>query len=84
MLRFIGGDAIGMSTVPENIAAKHINMRVAGISYISNSLVLDPEAKTTHEEVLANARLVEEKFSRLMREILKRLGNIDVKEERGA
>ncbi len=72
-LRFIGADAIGMSTVPENIVARQMGIRVLGITYISNSLVLNPDVKTTHEEVLANARLVEPKFATLIRGILQRL-----------
>jgi len=65
-LKYMGADAVGMSTVPEDITARQQGIRVLGISYISNSLVLKPEAKTTHEEVLANARLVEEKFCTFM------------------
>jgi len=54
-LRMIGGDAVGMSTVPEVIVARHVGMRVLGISGISNTAVHDPDAseEASHEEVLA-------------------------------
>jgi purine-nucleoside phosphorylase len=54
-LRMIGGDAVGMSTVPEVIVARHVGMRVLGISGISNTAVHDPEAdeEASHAEVLA-------------------------------
>jgi len=51
-LRMAGVDAVGMSTVPEVIAARHANLRVLGISGISNKANLDGNTITTHEEVL--------------------------------
>ncbi len=50
-LRMIGADAVGMSTVPEVIVARHGGMRVLGLSLISNSLA-NEHAKVSHEEVL--------------------------------
>lgn len=50
-LRMIGADAVGMSTVPEVIVARHGGMRVLGVSLISNSLASE-HAKVSHEEVL--------------------------------
>jgi purine-nucleoside phosphorylase len=59
-LRMIGGDAVGMSTVPEVIVARHSGMRVLGISGISNAAVHDPDAdeEASHEEVLAAGDLL--------------------------
>lgn len=51
-LRSIGADAVGMSTVPEVIAAVHAGMRVLGISVISNQANLDGMHPPAHEEVL--------------------------------
>lgn len=70
MLRLMGGDAVGMSTAPEAIAARQIGMRVLGISCIANSLVRPAAEKTTHEEVLANSALAVEKVVRLVAGII--------------
>jgi purine-nucleoside phosphorylase len=66
MLAFLGIDAVGMSTAPEVIAARQMGLRVLGLSYISNSLVHKPEGRTTHDEVLANSRLVLDTVKRLL------------------
>ncbi len=72
MLRnILGADAVGMSTVPEALIAAHMGREVLGISFISNLLV-NP-AVTTHKEVVENARLVEEKFSKLLTALLPEL-----------
>ncbi len=70
-LRLIGADAVGMSTVPEVIVARHGGMRVLGLSGISN--VIGGDQETSHEEVLEAGRLLAPRLERLVRGVLKRL-----------
>jgi purine-nucleoside phosphorylase len=72
-LRVIGADAVGMSTVPEAIVARHASMRVLGLSGISNKANLDGSTITTHEEVLEAGRLIVPKMKQLLQRILPRL-----------
>jgi purine-nucleoside phosphorylase len=74
-LRLIGGDAAGMSTVPEVIVARHMDMRVLGISGISNAAVDDPDSpvEAAHEEVLAAGRVMGPNLMRLLRRLLAEL-----------
>jgi purine-nucleoside phosphorylase len=72
-LRIIGADAVGMSTVPEVIAARHGSTRVLGISGISNKANLDGETLTTHEEVLAAGERMAPLLTTLIRGVLRRL-----------
>jgi purine-nucleoside phosphorylase len=72
-LRIIGSDAVGMSTVPEVITARHGGMRVLGISGISNKANLDGETVTTHEEVLEAGNVLAPKLTTLIRGVLRRL-----------
>ncbi len=65
-LRVIGADAVGMSTVPEVITARHAGMNVLGISGISNKANLDGSTITTHEEVLAAGEILVPKLLRLL------------------
>lgn len=69
-LRAIGADAVGMSTVPEVIIARHGGMRVLGISGISNKANLDGTTITTHEEVLEAGKMLVPKLSRIIRGFL--------------
>lgn len=72
MLRnIVGADAVGMSTVPEALIAAHMGKQVLGISFISNMLL--ERAITTHEEVVQNARLVEDRFNTLLTSLLPEL-----------
>jgi purine-nucleoside phosphorylase len=72
-LRMAGADAVGMSTTPEVIVARHGGTRVLGISGISNKANLDGNTTTTHEEVLAAGKVIVPKLERILRAVLKRI-----------
>ena len=72
-LRIIGVDAVGMSTVPEVIVARHGGTRVLGISGISNKANLDGATITSHEEVLEAGQILAPKLTTLIRGVLRRL-----------
>ncbi len=72
-LRVAGADAVGMSTVPEATAARHMGMRVLGLSGISNKANLDGTSVTTHEEVLEAGRQIVPRLTALLRGVLRRL-----------
>ena len=69
-LRLAGADAVGMSTVPEVIIARHGNMRVLGLSGISNKANLDGSTVTTHEEVIEAGKVITPKIEKIVRGIL--------------
>jgi purine-nucleoside phosphorylase len=69
-LRLIGADAVGMSTVPEVIVARHGGMRVLGYSGISNKANLDGSTVTTHEEVLQAGNLIVPKLMKLIQGVI--------------
>lgn len=64
--RILGADAVGMSTVPEAIAAIHAGMQVIGISVITNMAAGMLDQKLTHEEVLETAQKVRQPFARII------------------
>lgn len=75
-LRFLhiaGADAVGMSTVPEVIVARHGGIRVLGISGISNKANLDGSTITTHEEVLEAGKKMVPKLDAIIRDVLRKL-----------
>jgi purine-nucleoside phosphorylase len=72
-LRVAGADAVGMSTVPEVIAARHGGTRVLGFSGISNKANLDGSTVTTHEEVLEAGKIIAPKLEKVIRGVLKLL-----------
>lgn len=72
-LRMIGVDAVGMSTVPEVIVARHGGVRVLGISGISNKANLDGNTITTHEEVLEAGKKIVPQLTTLIKGVLRRL-----------
>lgn len=71
-LRMIGGDAVGMSTVPEAIVARHGGMQVMGVSGISNVAidVIDGQGEASHEEVLEAGALLAPRMTSLVRGVL--------------
>jgi purine-nucleoside phosphorylase len=73
MARILGADAGTMSTVPEVIMAKQLNMRVLGISCITNMGTGISGEKLNHDEVTETANRIKDKFVRLMKEILKQI-----------
>ncbi len=72
-LRLAGTDAVGMSTVPEVIVARHGNMRVLGLSGISNKANLDGSTVTTHEEVMEAGRVITPKIEKIIRGVLQKI-----------
>jgi len=72
-LRLAGTDAVGMSTVPEVIVARHGGMRVLGLSGISNKANLDGSTLTTHEEVIEAGKVITPKMEIIIRGVLKSL-----------
>jgi purine-nucleoside phosphorylase len=70
MLRTLGADAVGMSTVPEVIAANHMGMRVLGISCITNPAAGISPHKLSHQDVMDTAEQVKPRFVRLLQGIL--------------
>lgn len=66
MLRVLGADAVGMSTVPEVIAASHMGVPVAGISCITNLAAGIGNKPLSHEEVAETANKVKDIFQRLL------------------
>jgi purine-nucleoside phosphorylase len=69
-LRLIGADAVGMSTVPEAIVARHMNVEVSGISCITNLATGVLPQPLNHDEVLETARRVKGKFVSLLTGII--------------
>jgi purine-nucleoside phosphorylase len=72
-LRAIGADAVGMSTVPEAIVARHMGIEVLGLSCITNAAAGVLPAPLDHGEVMAVAARVRGEFSMLLEEIIERL-----------
>jgi len=73
MLRVLGGDAVGMSTVPEVIVARHMNMQVLGISCISNMAAGILEQPLSHDEVMETTEKVKATFLSLIHGIVAKL-----------
>jgi purine-nucleoside phosphorylase len=71
MLRAFGADAVGMSTVPEVVVARHMGMRVLGLSLITNSASGEETEEINHAEVLAMADSAGPKFAALLRGVVR-------------
>ena len=73
MVRLLGADAVGMSTVPEAIVASYCKMNVLGLSCICNSAAGISTVGLSHEEVLQAAEAAKSKFKSLVLEVIKEI-----------
>ena len=73
MLRIIGGDVVGMSTVPEVIVANHAGMRVMGVSIITDQCLPDALEAASIERIIAVAKEAEPSLTRLVTRVVERL-----------
>jgi purine-nucleoside phosphorylase len=71
--KVIGGDAVGMSTVPEVIVARHGGLKVLAFSIITDLGVLGKIVEVSHEEVQKAAKIAQPKMAFIMEEIIKKL-----------
>ncbi len=70
MARILGADAVGMSTVPEIIAAAHCGIEVLGIACITNMAAGILDQPLTHDEIITTGRMVKDKFAALIDRII--------------
>jgi len=75
LLRNLGADAVGMSTVPEVIVARQMNIEVLGISCITNMAAGISDEPINHEEVMATGDRVRETFTQLLRRVVGRVNS---------
>jgi purine-nucleoside phosphorylase len=73
MLRLLGADAVGMSTVPEAIIARHMGLRVLGLSCITNMAAGVLDKPINHEDVIETGARVRETFAELLRRVIPKL-----------
>lgn len=73
MFRMLGADAVGMSTVPEAIAARHFGMKVLGISCLTNMAAGMTDDVIHHEEVMETGAKVADIFKELLKRIIHRI-----------
>ncbi len=72
-LRAMGADAVGMSTIPENIVANHMGIKVLGISIITDECFPDALKPVNVDEIIATAMEAEPKMTLIMKEVIKNL-----------
>ena len=70
-LKLIGGNAVGMSTVPEVLVANHCSLPVIGISVITNLAAGMNKTKLSHQETLENASLAENNVLNLIKQFIR-------------
>ena len=73
MLRLLGADVVGMSTVPEVIVARQVGMRVLGVSIITDACLPDALEPADVETIIATASAAEPDLTRLLRAVLRRV-----------
>ena len=72
-LRTIGADVVGMSTIPENIVANHMGIKVLGISIVTDECFPDSLKQVNVEEIISTAMEAEPKMTLIMKEVVKRI-----------
>lgn len=72
-LRGTGADVVGMSTIPENIVANHMGMKVLGISIITDECFPESLQPVNVEEIISTAMSAEPKMTLIMKEVIKRI-----------
>ncbi|WP_261129243.1 purine-nucleoside phosphorylase [Bacillus sp. Marseille-Q3570] len=73
MLRILGSDTVGMSTVPEVIVARHMNMKTIGVSCITDMAIAEELEPLTHEQVVEVANRTKPKFKQLLRSVIEKV-----------
>ena len=74
-LKSIGGDAVGMSTLPEIEYAKKVGMKIIVLSALTNFAAGLKNEVLKHEDVLSNAKKIESNFSKLVEKIIDQIGS---------